>query len=103
MCKIKLKKFKFLRGLWLFRALQTFSEELQSYISVMGSNLRIEKLCHKLYNKLNDVLTDNPVYFFDNLFRFDSFRLIYQRFYSNLPNRASRQSQLDSIFGKYGG
>jgi len=103
MCKIKTKKFKFLRGLWLFRALQTFSDELISYISAMGSNLRIEKLCRKLHTKLSDVLTENRIYFFDNLFLFDSFRLIYQRLYSNLPNRASRQTQLDNIFGKLWG
>ena len=97
--KRRTKKFKSLRGLWVYRALKKYVEELESYLPGMSSGFRVEKIYKKLCVSLKRLVGDLRVQFFETLFLYDSFRLIYQRLYSEVSTRAEKQQQLDNIFG----
>jgi len=97
--KKRSKKFKFLKGLWMYRTLEHYLKELQSFIPAMDTGVRLEKIYKKLCKKLHDLIIKLRSTFFEVLFLFDSFRLIYQRIYSECASRFEKQEQLDHIFG----
>jgi hypothetical protein len=93
------KKFQSLRGLWLYRTIKNYAIRLQALLSQVENNPRIAKILHKTILTLESLLSENKVAFADDLFLFESFKTIEQRLYSNCPERADRQIQLDDIFG----
>lgn len=103
MIRIKSTKFQFLRGLWLFRNLSRYAARLGEFISAMGDQLRIEKIFIKFHSNLVNVLQDTRSRFFETLFLYDSFKLIYQRLYSETTFRADKLQDIDHIFGRIWG
>ncbi|QEE17039.2 hypothetical protein DSAG12_02871 [Promethearchaeum syntrophicum] len=101
--QIKSTKFQFLRGLWLFRNLTRYTVKMEVYTTIMDKQLRIEKIFCKFHAKLKKVLKDTRSQFFETLFLYDSFKLIYQRLYSELSTHADKQQELDNIFGRLWG
>lgn len=103
MIRIKSKKFKFLRGLWLYRRVLRYAREMEKYEKYMQKNLRINKIYHNLVIDLNTVLENNRIRFFKDLFLYDSFKLIYQRIYAELPLKEEKIAQISLVFDKIWG
>ena len=103
MIRVRSKKFQFLRGIWLYRMITRYLRNMDEYYLILGHQLRIEQIYHSIRKNLNDILQETRSLFFDVLFLYDSFKLIYQILYGELLTRAEKQQNLDNLYGKLWG
>jgi hypothetical protein len=93
------KKFHNLRGLWLFRTLKKYVEQLDLILPQVEANSRIHQILQKTIGRLQEKLGELQPKFAEDLFLFESFKTIELSLYSEIPERAKRQIQLDNLFG----
>ncbi len=94
------KKFQFLRGLALFRSLKRFVKDMSAGAMQLFPESRFEKIFLRTLNTLQTLLQGVQERFFETLFMYDTFKVIYSLLYIPILECADRQQQLDNIFGK---
>ncbi|MCK5853502.1 hypothetical protein KAH27_10785 [bacterium] len=100
MLKYRTQKFKSLRGLALFRTLKRYVQQMKENNSKILHNSKITEHYMKTENALTKALDDVQESFFEDLFMYDMFKVIYNLLYFPHLARMERQQHLDDLFGK---
>jgi hypothetical protein len=100
MLKYQTRKFKSLRGIALFRTLKRYIQELEENMSKIQDNLKIKEHYIKTENALKKALKEVQESFFEDLFMYDIFKVIYNLLYIPHLVKMERQQHLDELFGK---
>lgn len=100
MLRYRNKKFHFLRGLALYRTLKRYLENMKQELKELDEKSRFMIILKKTYTALEEGLNEVSQRFSEDLFMYDTFKLIYHLFYNEIWFRVDRQKQLDDIFGK---
>ena len=94
------KKFEFLRGLALYRSLKRYVSDMEKASDGLRSDSRFGKIYRRTIGELTTAITEVTSAFFEDLFMYDMFKLVYRLIYAPLLERVNRQQQLDDIFAK---
>ena len=100
MLRYRSKKFEKLRGLPLYRTLKKYVLEMQKTLKTLPIQSRFYIVLDKAEKKLTQSLQSLQTVFFEDLFMYDTFKIIYQLFYHSYLEKANRIQKLDDIFGK---
>jgi hypothetical protein len=100
MLNLRSKKFEKLKGLPLYRILKRYLIEMEENISIFSKESRFYKILSKVVLSLKTELKLLHSNFFEDLFMYDTFKVIYQLIYHPYLEKANRIQQIDDVFGK---
>ncbi|MHA1612889.1 MAG: hypothetical protein ACTSYU_12605 [Promethearchaeota archaeon] len=98
--KYRSKRFRSLRGLAIYRSLKRFVKDMEETGTQITANDRFGKIFFRTIDVLKVLLESVQERFFESLFMYDTFKVIYFLLYMPILERADRQQQLDHVFGK---
>lgn len=98
--KYRSKRFQNLRGLALYRSLKRLVKDMNDGLIQLTPQTRFETIFLRTRDSLQALLQSIQEQFFEDLFMYDTFKVIYSLLYIPILERADRQQQLDNVFGK---
>lgn len=98
--KYRTKKFQALRGLALYRSLKRFVKDLEDGTQQIDLKAKFGIYYLRTLERLQELLGSVQERFFETLFMYDTFKVIYSLLYMPNLKKADRQQQLDNVFGK---
>ena len=100
MLNFRSKKYTKLKGLPLYRILKKYLGEIDETISKYSKKSRFYKIISKVVVSLENELKALQSLFFEDLFMYDTFKVLYELMYHSYIEKANRIQQIDNIFGK---
>ncbi len=100
MISLRSKKFEKLKGLPLFRLLKNYISDMEQTVRKYPKQSRFYKILSKIIKLTKGEISSLQSIFFEDLFMYDAFKVIYQIIYHPYIEKANRIQQLDNIFGK---
>ena len=97
--KFRSKRFQSLRGLAIYRSLKRYIKDMNKGLSHFTRSTRFEKIYQKTLEILQHLVEEVQERFFEALFMYDTFKVLYQLLYMPNLERANRQQQLDNVMG----
>ncbi len=92
------KTFKSLRGLALYRSLKRYVMGMEDQADGMDGSIRIEKIFMKTLKILKEAIHEVEHRFFQTLFMYDTFKVLYRLFYHEVLERDDKVQRIDEVF-----
>ncbi len=97
--KFRSKRFQSLRGLAVYRSLKRYVKDMNDGLTHFTAHTRFEKIYKKTLETLQHLIQDTQEQFFEDLFMYDTFKVLYHLLYMPNLEQANRQQQLDNVMG----
>ncbi len=100
MLSFRSKKYIKLKGLPLYRVLKKYLGKIGVMISKYSKKSRFYKIMSKVESSLENELKTLQSHFFEDLFMYDTFKVLYELIYHPYIEKANRIQQIDNVIGK---